>query len=344
MSSHGSTHTGHNGSDARSHRPWGRRPPFGAAMAVVVGLLVSTGVLAQPSSLQRDLGTLDGLGAGPTRVVVIGDFGEEATKPQEGAKAVFAAIKARHQRAGQAYAFGITVGDNFYPSGVSSRAQLDERWQASGYDSLKIPFYATLGNHDYRGSVDAQVVDNGSTWKMPFTYYTFASAHSRFVAIDTDEGTLGHGNPFLLFGLIQRRWSTTQRDWVDSALQAHAGATWKIVYGHHPIYSDGAHGDSRRLLRSGSLRQVLRDRRVDLYIAGHDHDLQHHAPGPNDERIHFIVAGGGGRETRSIARKRAAFAQSAFGFAELVIDEKTLTFRIIGSDGRVLHEPAPLTK
>ena len=131
---------------------------------------------------------------------------------------------------------------------------------------------------------------------------------------------------------------------MDSTLAAHAGATWKIVYGHHPIYSDGEHGDTTRLLKSGGLRQVMRDRQVDLYVAGHDHDLQYHAPGPDDRGIHFIVAGGGGRDVRPIARKHAAFVRSTFGFAELVIEEKMLTFRIVGSDGQVVYEPKPLTK
>ncbi len=311
--------------------------------ALALAGIFATPVAMQPAGDQRDIGALAGLSSSPIRVVVIGDFGEETSRPREGAKAVFDAIRSRHQRVGEAYDFGITVGDNFYPSGVRSRQELDERWKASGYASLNIRFYATLGNHDYRGNADAQVVSNGSTWNLPFPYYTFAAGQARFFALDTDEDTSETMNPFLLFGLIKRSWSKAQRDWVASALTTHAAATWKIVYGHHPVYSDGGHGNTGRLRKEGGLLDIMRERKVDLYIAGHDHDLQYHAP-EGDKGIQFIVAGGSGRELRPITKKDAIFAASAFGFAELVIDAKTLTFRILGRDGKPLHEPKPLEK
>ena len=46
--------------------------------------------------------------------------------------------------------FGITLGDNFYSIGMESPEDL--RWQTQWekmYGPLGIPFYATLGNHDW---------------------------------------------------------------------------------------------------------------------------------------------------------------------------------------------------
>jgi hypothetical protein len=311
-------------------------------LAWVVALVVATPGAAPPQPV-RDAGTIPGPASGPLRVVVIGDFGEQSDHPLEGARAVAAAVLARHNRQGLAYHFGITVGDNFYPRGVRSETELKQRWEATGYPKLNLPFYATLGNHDYAGNEGAQI-GSLDMWRMPSTYYTFAAGHARFFALDTDEGTTGRWNPFFLFGLIPRSWSSTQRDWLAGALRAHANATWKIVYGHHPIYSDGRHGNTSRLLKRGGLLDTMREARVDLFVAGHDHDLQYHAPGPDDGSMHFIVAGGGGRELRAIELKHAAFVKSAFGFAELEITERTLTLRILDSAGQVLHEPEPLSK
>ena len=311
------------------------------AAAVIAGGAPASGA-APEASAPRDLGVVTAVAGEPLRVVVIGDFGhQEGRGPQ---RVVFEAVKARHRRPGQAYHLGLTVGDNFYPCGVRSRADLERRWAATGYPTLQIPFYAALGNHDHCGQVDAQRVAAASTWLMPFTYYTFAAGPARFFAIDTDEGTTRWFDPLHLFGLVPRPWSDAQRDWLRGALAAHAGAAWKIVYGHHPIHSDGKHGPTKRLLAPEGLADVLRRQRVDLYLAGHDHDLQHHVPGPQDAGIHFVVAGGGGREAGRIRRRHAAFAAGVYGFAELEIDERTLAFRLVGADGQVLHAPAPLTK
>jgi tartrate-resistant acid phosphatase type 5 len=304
------------------------------ALMVTTLLIVTIAVRlgdAQSRADPRDIGAIAGTTPGPARVVVIGDFGyEEGRGPQ---RQVLDAIRARHQR--QPYHFGITVGDNFYPSGVDTRAELDRRWAAAGYPSLGVPFYATLGNHDYRAQPEEQIRNDGSTWRMPYRYYTFQAGSARFLALDTDEGTTGRKNPFRLFGLIRRPWSEAQLAWVRDTLTAQSAARWTIVYGHHPIFSDGHHGDTARLRTRGGLLDVLRQHRV---------DLQHHAPEGAAAGGHFLVAGGGGREARAIDRKRAVFVASAYGFAELDVDESRLAFRIMAADGRVLHEPTALTK
>ena len=49
-----------------------------------------------------------------------------------------------------AFDFAITLGDNFYPSGMDSPS--DPRWESwwsALYDPLKIQFYAAFGNHDW---------------------------------------------------------------------------------------------------------------------------------------------------------------------------------------------------
>lgn len=65
-----------------------------------------------------------------------------------------------------------TVGDNFYETGVQSIK--DEHWQLS-YEKVykeltkKFPWYVSLGNHDYRGNIQAQIEYHAvnANWNMP---------------------------------------------------------------------------------------------------------------------------------------------------------------------------------
>src|SRR5574341_1365764 len=76
--------------------------------------------------------------------------------------------------------FVLLLGDNFYEKGVASVD--DPQWQKKFermYDLpfLNVPFFAALGNHDYKkaGSPDAQVEysKRHTKWKMPARFYTF---------------------------------------------------------------------------------------------------------------------------------------------------------------------------
>jgi tartrate-resistant acid phosphatase type 5 len=242
----------------------------------------------------------------PVRVLAFGDYGDGGAAQ----KRVAGAMQSYHQQ--QKFDFAITLGDNFYPAGMDSPT--DPRWDSwwsSLYDPLKVPFYVSMGNHDWNQSDSpaAEILfsQRSPSWRLPAAYYTYEAGPVQFFALDTD-----------IISEAQLRWLTQELD--------RSQATWKVVYGHHPIYSAGQHGDNNQKIRQ--LLPVLRDR-ADVYIAGHDHDMQHLRP---EGRLHFFVAGSAGKLRPIEPGPRSLFARSANGFAVIDADRSTLTVKFVETD------------
>src|SRR5687767_6878960 len=151
----------------------------------------------------------------PVRVLAFGDFGDGSAAQKQ----VAATMLTYHAQ--RRFDFAVTLGDNFYSTGMESPD--DARWKtwwSDLYDPLRIPFYATLGNHDWGqpNSPAAEIVfsQKSPSWRMPSAYYTFTAGAAQFFALDTD--------------VISEK----QLLWLTDALDAST-ARWKIVYGHHPI-------------------------------------------------------------------------------------------------------------
>jgi hypothetical protein len=248
---------------------------------------------------------------GPVRVLAFGDFGDGSDAQRQ----VAGSMRAYH--ASRPFDFGVTLGDNFYPIGMASPD--DERWKtwwSDLYDPLQVPLYATLGNHDW-GQPDSPAAEvlftsRSKSWRMPATRYTFTAGDAQFFALDTDD------------------ISEAQLLWLTAALDA-SKARWKIVYGHHPIYSHGQHEDNN--LKIDQLLPALRDR-ADIYLAGHDHDMQHLRP---EGRLHFFIAGSGGKLRPIEAGPRSLFAMSANGFAVLEVEPAALRVIFVGVKGDELY-------
>jgi tartrate-resistant acid phosphatase type 5 len=247
------------------------------------------------------------------RVLAFGDYGTGA----EQQKSVAAAMRTYHGR--QPFDFGITLGDNFYSVGMLSPS--DERWKTwwdALYDPMGIKVYATLGNHDW-GHPDSPASEilysqQSPSWRMPAPYYTFTAGAAQFFALDTNEV------------------SEAQVRWLKDALE-RSTARWKIVYGHHVMYSAGRHDDNPRL--TAQLMPILRGR-ADIYICGHEHDLQHLGP---DEGVHFFVSGGAGAGLRPMGTDpRLIWGLSAAGFTVLDIAPDALNVKFIGTAQQVLYE------
>lgn len=293
--------------------------------------LLQAGLLAQLP--QRDAGRVAPADK-PIHVVAFGDFGTGNSNQAAVARAI------AQRNASQHFDLGITMGDNFYFCGV--RSVSDPKWKSRWedfYTPLGFPFYAALGNHDYghppiicpfeRGSPDAEVAytAHSKSWRMPARYYTFKAGPVLFIAIDT-EG-----------------WSAEQLAWIQATLAASASdpdIKWRIVYGHHPIYTSGVHLNERRIsaLRA-QLLPILKAAHVDAYICGHDHDLEH----LRADGMEFLICGGGGAKLRGFVGARQPISVSSaskYAFLDLVIDEHTFTARFLDVNLRSLEDP-PLT-
>lgn len=255
------------------------------------------------------------------RVLTLGDYGagDEKNKQIAGEpqKKVAAAMLKTHKK--KAFDFALTLGDNFYPTGMFSPS--DPRWKtlwSELYDPLKLKFYVTYGNHDW-GSPDSPISEliyaqQSKSWTLPAPYYTFTSGPAQFFALDTNEV------------------SELQLQWLREALAAST-AQWKIVYGHHPIYSAGQHGNGNDLI--ARLLPVIKDR-ADIFLAGHEHDLQHLKPEGN---VHFFINGGGGAGIRPIKpNERSLFALSSYGFATLEIDTEKIAVKYFGTELQELYQ------
>jgi hypothetical protein len=69
------------------------------------------------------------------------------------------------------------------------------------------------------------------------------------------------------------------------------------VAAHHPLYSNGKHRDNPKLIAPWDF--LLRSKNVDLYLSGHDQDLQHLEF--KGHPTSFVISGGGGGKIYRLA-------------------------------------------
>lgn len=240
--------------------------------------------------------------------------------------------------------FVISVGDNFYPAGVQSA--FDSHWKESFEDvyaaaSLQTPWYAALGNHDYRGRPSAQLdyARSSSRWRMPHRHYRVGEvsgvADLDLFVLDTTPLTGDYSETLtrLSRGRIHVPDPEPQLAWFEAEL-AKSRARWKVVVGHHPIHSGGRHGGSPKLAET--VEPLLARYGVQLYICGHDHVLQHVQAGST----HHICTGAGSSAGAVEDVKGSIFARGEPGFAVFKVGEQAIDLEFRSADGTTLHEAA----
>jgi acid phosphatase len=120
---------------------------------------------------------------------------------------------------------------------------------------------------------------------------------------------------------LRRGIDSKQLRWIKNQLQ-NTKALWKIVYGHHPIYSSGDHGDNEYLKKV--LDPILVETRTDLYLAGHDHILEILKP---NNGVLYVIAGGGGGKEHSYpinAGPNTVYGTTGGGFLNMSISSQTI--------------------
>ncbi len=172
-----------------------------------------------------------------------------------GTKSQYAVAKAmtRYQSQNE-FNLAILAGDNIYNHGEIEKinAVFERPYQPLLKQGVK--FHACLGNHDIR-------TDNGEPqvsypgFNMQGRYYTFRRDSVQFFALDTNHNA---------------EWKN-QLIWLDQEL-SRSDAPWKIVFGHHQIYSSGNYGLNQPFIKV--LTPIFKKHGVQLYINGHDHNYE----------------------------------------------------------------------
>lgn len=261
------------------------------------------------------------------RFVAVGDVGTGKRPQFKVAQAMMAYCKQ--------YPFSLVwlVGDNIYNSGDIHRVK--NVFEKPYNDLLQngVTFHAVLGNHDIRSNEGKDQLRYPG-YNMLGRYYTFGHELAQFFALDTNPGN---------------HW-TAQLEWLEQAL-SRSQATWKIVLGHHNIYSSGWHGAFQHLVEAWGplmghvpshsmllkqLPQLFAQYGVQLYINGHEHHYERTQP---IRGTTYLTCGIGGAELRPCHSSAwTAFATSQFGFAALEVFKDKLSIQGIGVDGNCFDQ------
>jgi tartrate-resistant acid phosphatase type 5 len=279
--------------------------------------------------------------------IAMGDWGRNGEYNQKEV-AVQMGITAKETGA----SFIIATGDNFYPSGVASIR--DYSWIASYENmytahSLQTDWYVVLGNHDYKGNVQAEIDYSkiSRRWHLPSRYYAKkividddTTQQLLLVCIDTSPFITQYYSSADHKDEIIGQDTAAQKKWLETVLSDPSpDIKWKIVAGHHPLYTGGKRMKSPDTYQlNASLKPVFDKYKVDAYICGHDHNLQYIKP---DGATHYFISGAGSETTPCVVYPGIGkFAQSINGFMVFSLTAKDMLVQAVDLKGNLLYKQA----
>jgi tartrate-resistant acid phosphatase type 5 len=305
------------------------------------------------------LGSLSGMAAplpsdpSAAELLMIGDWGYDDDHTAQSGVAV--GMRQYVQQHGLKTQALLMLGDNWY--GELAGGVHSSRWQTQfeemyPVDVFACPAYAIPGNHDYQRWPESKVAAEleyartGTTstdptrWTMPSLWYRFEFPAKNplitFIALDSNmpfaDGSPSKGRNFTLTPQQQAK----QLAWLETELKRPRTTQFLVVMGHHPVYSDGMHGDHPVLVRDWD--PLFRKYGAHLYLAGHDHDMQHLEF--ESHPTSFFLSGGGGADLYDLKvdpSKRGPYAKKVYGFSQLSVTPKQMTLRHLDGNGSVLH-------
>jgi tartrate-resistant acid phosphatase type 5 len=283
--------------------------------------------------------------------------------------------------------FMTLLGDNIYPDGADGSGEDAERFQkilhdpyaAIGVDDPSFQIYAALGNHDWDTSFEGRTsqisfgqTDQRYELREP-GYYSYRRGNAEFFVLDTNMLLAGttvyedeldeNGHP-VNTGEISHKEpyehpvngdDLQQLSWLKASLES-SDAKWKIVYGHHTLWSSGGSKYEEAIALRRLLMPMLCEN-ADLYMAGHEHDLGIHQDtcegvlGHADSPLNLVISGAGSKQ-RSIHSRfqahqiatntsyRSIYNQGmVWGFSHISLDGNQATIEMITTPNDQSGEP-----
>ena len=267
--------------------------------------------------------------------------------------------------------FVATLGDNFYPNGVTS---VDDKQFLHKFEEVyndvslhDVPWYPSIGDHDHCGDVAAQAEYSlrSNRWTMPRAWYTqyinipgsggavvqlifvdWVALEGKFSSTDGDRRFHGQLSDAAGAETSARHW-----EWLRKVTNK-GNPTWRIALGHRPLVSVSARAerDDKQYPAEAKARHAIREMmesvQVDLWINGHDHSAQVACSVSRDAKkmTHFITNGIGGYDLHALRRKsewyeETKYANSSYhGFGVHRVTRDEISNYFLDYRGDVQHE------
>jgi acid phosphatase type 7 len=221
----------------------------------------------------------------------------------------------------------MAIGDLAYPDGTRENfACYEKTW-----GRLKSRTRPAAGNHEFHSE--------GATFYFEYFGSVAGDPKNGFYSYD-----LGAWHVIVLNSECQQvggcNRGSREEKWLRADLAAHPAAC-TLAYFHKPLFSSGgAHGNDPEMQ---SFFQALYDARVDVVVAGHDHDYERFAPqspagSPDPQQgIREFVAGTGGKSHRTFAAPRPNSEirdNTAFGVLKFVLHPNSYDWLFIPERGK----------
>ena len=208
-------------------------------------------------------------------ILMVGDWGRQDDIAGQTATAqqMVSYAKANHIKPEALF----MLGDSWYgplPGGVDDprwKTQFEDMYPKSAFDC---PAYSIMGNHDYqkmagvtKTTMELEYAKKpGTRWTQPSLWYTFQLPKKNplitVIALDSNM-PMGHKDNGVDFTLTPDQ-RVEQLAWFTAELEKPRTTPFLVVLGHHPIFSDGPHGDHKMLI--ADWEPLLRKHKVDLYL------------------------------------------------------------------------------
>ena len=211
--------------------------------------------------------------------------------------------------------FTISVGDNFYPEGLTDLNKNDiirESWLQIYYP--QVPWYVALGNHDHNGNVSVQLQMHHEypLWNMPSNEYSFVRDDHGFVVMDST------------------RWKNSRAD----KLLFQLNTKYKWLIAHHPLYSAGFHhtisNDYRTFVKS-----IMAKHNVQCLLSGHDHNLQY----IEHDGVRQIISGAGASTYHTQQEQKGLqFFSSNPGFLQMIFQKQHVMLNYFGVSSKLFSK------
>lgn len=234
----------------------------------------------------------------------------------------------------------LALGDNFYNKLEPERFGPGFE-QMYSKEHLDVPFYACLGNHDYgpsydskqgRAKADMQLeyakANPDSRWKMPAKWYSVELPAKeplvKLIYLDSNH----------FEGAMTPQEKLDQKRWLEAELKKGTKAKWTWVVSHYPVFSDTTkRKDNQALIKNWG--SYLQENPISLYMAGHDHNLQHLQV--EGYQPSFLVSGGGGAKLYEITDTGRGFSKQMTGFNHIHVNDERIFVQLIDGDGNRMH-------